>query len=210
MKLKLATGFLAAAAMVVSTAASAAMITFDLRGHGGNLGGHEQFTAGGVTMDAYALTKSGGWNHGGTLRQHSSRGLGVHNGHWLDGSSIDGLGTDEGIEFSFGYGVKLTGLNLSGFNPNWPGYDDYWLDVYDGGSWTSVKAGEESTNLGGGYYGSKFRITARGSNDDFRVKKLTIHHERDQGPGPVAASEPATLALLGLGALALGFSRRKA
>ena len=208
MKLKLATGFLAAAAMVVSTAASAAMITFDLRGSGGNLGGHEQFTAGGVTMDAYSLTRSGGWNYGANLRQTSS-GLGVKN-NIFDSSSVDGFGTDEGIEFSFGYGVKLTGLDLSGFNPGFIDFDDYWLDVYNGGSWTNVLSSAESENLGAGYYGSKFRITARGSNDDFRVAKLTIHHERDQGPGPVAASEPATLALLGLGALALGFSRRKA
>ena len=206
MKLKLATGFLAAAAMVVSTAASAALVTFNLGGGGGNLGGSETFSSGAYSVDARSQLRTfGSWSNSGSLRQ-TSGGLGVS--HFLDSapSQVDGRSVDEGVVFSFGYGVKLTDINLTSFGGN----DDFWLYVYNGGSWSNVISQSGNENIGAGYYGSQFRISGNGFNDEFKIGSVTFDIRRDEGPGPVAASEPASLALLGIGALALGFSRRKA
>lgn len=193
MKKKIVGWLSGVAALVLATSASAALVTFDLRGNNGNIGNPYTFSSGGHDMTARAQVASGsGWSTSRNLYQ-TSNGLGVYGG-WLDSTQIDGNGADESIRFSFGSSVTLVSAWLGSLGGN----DDFNLAVYNNG-WTTVL--DDATSLGGSYTGTHFRFWADHSSDDFYVRGLRFDI--------AAVPEPATLALLGLGIIAVGISRRQ-
>ena len=78
-------------------------------------------------------------------------------------------------------------------------FDDFNLAVYNNG-WMTVEE-DSRTICYSCYTGTAFRFWADSYEDDFFVKQLKFDI-------PTAVPEPATLALLCLGVLAVGVSRR--
>lgn len=182
----------------VSASASAALVTFDLRGNGGSLGNAYTFSSDGYDMTARAQEeRNSGWVNSRSVYQTNS-GLGVkgkREGYFSDSGQVDGWGRDEALVFSFDSSVNLQRARFGSLGY----FDDFNLAVYNNG-WSTVQEDAKSVCYSC-YTGTAFRFWADSFEDDFFIAKLRFDI-------PKAVPEPATLALLCLGVLAVGVSRR--
>ena len=182
----------------ISVSANATLVTFDLRGNGGSLGNAYTFSSDGYDMTTRAQEEvDSGWINRRSVYQ-TNRGLGVKGrkewGH-RDSGQVDGWGRDEALMFSFDSSVSLETANFGSLNRR----DDFNLAIYNNG-WSTVQ--EDSKKVCYSCYtGTAFRFWADSYEDDFFIKQLKFDI-------PTAVPEPATLALLCLGVLAVGVSRR--
>lgn len=181
MKMKLNSLIAGITAVMMASTASAALVTYNFAG-----------VKSGQNFGSYtdgALTVTGNKING------SSKGFGIKR-NFLDSGEVDGAFNNDRITFDFGSGVTLTQINFRNFDSN----DDFVLWA-DGSYQGSFDQDPFNTSIAG----SVFKVGANGHFDNFRISSITV----DSG-AVVSASEPATLAMLGLGALAVGFARRKA
>lgn len=196
--MKILVGWFALAMTLGSASASAALVTFDLRGNGGSLGNSYTFNSDGYEMTATAQEERDfGWVNRRNVFQ-TNRGLGVkgrREGWFPDNGQVDGWGRDEALVFSFDSSVNLQRARFGSMNY----FDDFNLAVYNNG-WTTVQEDSKSVCYAC-YTGTAFRFWADSFEDDFFVSKLKFDI-------PKAVPEPATLALLCLGVIAVGVSRR--
>jgi len=182
----------------ISASANATLVTFNLNGNGGSLGNAYTFSSDGYDMTARAQEEvDSGWINRRNVYQ-TRYGLGVKGrSEWgyRDSGQVDGWGRDEALMFSFDSSVSLETARFGslGFR------DDFNLAVYNNG-WLTVQEDSKSVCYSC-YTGTAFRFWADSYEDDFFIKQLKFDI-------PTAVPEPATLALLCLGVLAVGVSRR--
>mgnify|MGYP006139089699 CR=1 FL=1 len=182
----------------ISASANATLVTFDLTGNGRSLGNAYTFSQDGFDMTARAQEEvDSGWINRRSVYQ-TRYGLGVKGRRehgYQDSGQVDGWGRDEALMFSFDSSVSLETANFGSLRFR----DDFNLAVYNNG-WLTVQ--EDSKKVCYSCYtGTAFRFWADSYEDDFFVKQLKFDI-------PTAVPEPATLALLCLGVLAVGVSRR--
>ena len=182
----------------ISASANATLVTFDLTGNGRSLGNTYTFSQDGFDMTARAQEEvDSGWINRRSVYQ-TRYGLGVKGRReygYQDSGQVDGWGRDEALMFSFDSSVSLETANFGSLRFR----DDFNLAVYNNG-WLTVQ--EDSRKVCYSCYtGTAFRFWADSYEDDFFVKQLKFDI-------PTAVPEPATLALLCLGVLAVGVSRR--
>ena len=182
----------------ISASANATLVTFNLNGNGGSLGNAYPFSSDGYDMTARAQEEvDSGWINRRNVYQ-TRYGLGVKGRRewdYRDSGQVDGWGRDEALMFSFDSSVSLETARFGslGFR------DDFNLAVYNNG-WLTVQEDSKSVCYSC-YTGTAFRFWADSFEDDFFIKQLKFDI-------PTAVPEPATLALLCLGVLAVGVSRR--
>ena len=182
----------------ISASANATLVTFDLTGNGRSLGNTYTFSQDGFDMTARAQEEvDSGWINRRSVYQ-TRYGLGVKGRRehgYQDSGQVDGWGRDEALMFSFDSSVSLETARFGSLRFR----DDFNLAVYNNG-WLTVQ--EDSRKVCYSCYtGTAFRFWADSYEDDFFIKQLKFDI-------PTAVPEPATLALLCLGVLAVGVSRR--
>jgi hypothetical protein len=203
-----------AIALVVAAAgaASAATATFDFRGNGGHASSYT-FEADGLSLDVTAFRYSDSYAPAGDAYVGQwSNGLGV----WARGDSdhqIDGYGKNDALVFSFATPIER--LHSVTFHyTDWN--DDFELFVEDGSGWNRVGEAAVPNDLwdwddhstytfAGDYSGSLFAIGAKGHNDDFKVRGMTVDWNE---PAPIPLPAGAVLLLSGVAGLAA--ARRRA
>lgn len=196
----------AAAVMATASFASASSVSFDFRlnsflpqyASSMHFDGSPSVT--GLDVDVTAFSKSGN-----TVKsQYVSRwvgGLGVLQTGTLIGlpNQFDGLGSKEGLNFSFSSAVSLQSLTFSFADAN----DDVLIALTNGSQTTlfsgNVASGSVTINVAN--LGTNFMLTTLDRSDDYALSGLTVNYALSaQGPTavPLPAAAMGGSALLGL------------
>jgi hypothetical protein len=180
--------FLAASLVILmSSTASAALVSFDFTGGPTQIGDPLSFSEGGYEL---IVTGTPG------VAVDTDFGLGVRSRLLFDSNQVDGAGPDETISFSFAQNVRLVSVIFGAV-----GFDDDFTLALNGvvlGS-ADIPNGNVFDFTQFDLSGTSFGFGVAGSNDDYYISGLTVD---------VAA--PSVIALFGLALAAIGFSRRKA
>ncbi|WP_299837902.1 VPLPA-CTERM sorting domain-containing protein [uncultured Jannaschia sp.] len=207
--------FLAATASLgLAGAAHAATQTFDLSNGGSDTQAVRTYTQGDLTLNVTAATYS--YDHGtktyafgaetvGT--QSYDYGLGVKS-YWGDNHEVDGFLKNEAIVLSFSKAVRLDTLKFSYVDTN----DHFGLFTGD------EKTYEGFARIGNGFFSNYdfqndytntvFAIGAYQSDDDWKMKKITVSYDDTPTPSPVPLPAAAWMLIAGIGGLA-AMGRRK-
>ncbi|HRO61553.1 MAG TPA: PEP-CTERM sorting domain-containing protein, partial [Burkholderiaceae bacterium] len=230
---------LVAAGFTAGNAGAAAIIDFDFSGNKGvktqltfSAGGVEVTATGGAR-------KGGSYDESSTLFSpfpkigQYSHGLGVTSGIF-DSHTADNLSSDEYVKFVFGQAVQVLSVTVAyQYQPAsmclpfvgclWPASGDadasFLVGADPATAWSHVAVAPSHKQAGWYEYtysltdliaDEVFRFGARqGQTDDsFKILGMQVSLATPQDP-PAQVPLPATLALLGVGALALGASRRR-
>jgi hypothetical protein len=204
----------AVAGVLAFSATSAQAVTYDFTGM--SSGQQNTYTYGDLTVGAGHYHTSGGAVHsnitGDSVDDQVTR---AYWGHGIDSdisgggqdsdNQVDGSGDNDVLVFKFGTAVTLVSVRFSYF-----GSDDEFSYFFDGDgngnldgdiladSLNPNGAGSNYT-FGGTYFGTLFGIGAVDSNDEFRVRSITVS----------AVPVPAALPLFGAALLGMGFLARR-
>ncbi len=115
------------------------------------------------------------------LTADSPDGLGVRNSGGDGSDTTDGSGWDDYIILTFDQDVQLESARFGNFNGGYPGYDDFRL-VYDVTGDDNIGAGDFVTtdqddnpfSAFPSIEGNVYAFLATGSNDDWRLRNLTV------------------------------------
>jgi len=189
-----------AALAVASSSAIATPVTFDFTGSLIAVGNPLNFSQDGLNLSVSSTP--------GTVNQVIGLGLGVSQG-FFENPQVDGSGVVEALDFMLSEAVQLLSVGFTRVGSN----DD--ANISDGSLTIGVDLPNPDTvfflgDIGSGsvdvqangLFGSLFSVGAIGSNDEFRVSNIVVERVAE-------VSEPATLALLGLGLLGLLRVRRQ-
>ena len=226
-----------AAGFAAGNAGAAAIIDFDFSGTQG-VESRLTFSAGGVDVSATGGARKGsGYDESSTFFSpfpkigQYSHGLGVSSG-LFDSHTADNLSSDEYVKFVFGQAVQVLSVTVAyEYTPASLCLFGHCIVPASGDADASFLAGADPkagwshvaiapSHKKAGWYeytysltdllaDELFRFGARqGQGDDsFKILGMQVSLATPQEPAQVPL--PATLALLGVGALALGASRRR-
>jgi hypothetical protein len=174
--------------LLISSAASAGLVSYDFTGGPTTFGDPLLFSQDGLDL---SVTGTPG------VSVDTRWGLGVKSSK-RDSYQVDGQGPDETLSFSFLQDVDLVSVIFGNVQYK----DDFSLSV-DGtliGS-ADIPGGNTFDFSAYNFTGNTFDFGVEGRNDDYFIRGITVD--------TVDVSEAGSLALLGLGLVGLGFSRRK-
>lgn len=200
----------ASVAALLALPAAAASVSFDFTGGWGQSSAAHQFSKDGLNLTV------GGWKCGNPCytvsAQRWSSGFGILSGRG-DEHYIDGKDGDEILTLAFGKAVTITSLAFSYADGN----DDVSvLRLANGtvvtdasGRLTLLGNGRGSFTVSNGIVGSIFGVAARGSNDEYKLRGVTVSY--DDPPVPAVPLPAAGWMLMAaIGGLAAARRRRRA
>ena len=218
----------AAFALIASSSASATLLDYsytNLGVTGGEVYNSVSMTVDGIAVDvtAYTIENNGaglissmaqitGTGLGVYVSSSASGNLGVLSSSSGDGTNMDGGGSasdpDEGLLFTFSEAVSLSYINFDSFGSG----DDFNLtvdgvtllwDFNDSDLPNPLVPGSPDNDefLFSGISGTEFLFWVDSDSDSMRIDRMRVDR--------VSVSEPATLALMGLGLAWLGFRKKR-
>ena len=194
-------------------AASAATHTFDLANDGVTKQSERSFTYGDLALTVTGVlydydVRTGKAVFEPVRTQSWDRGIGIDTGRYLDSHLVDGAGKREALIFSFNKDVKLDSVSFS----YWDWNDNFALAT---GETTDLKgifgsgiSFDHTETFSKNYTSNIFAIGAVGSDDEYKVKSLTVSYEDMPTPSPVPLPAAAWMLIAGIGTLAAA-KRRK-
>ena len=188
------------------SAGGASAATFDFTGGPGRENGSFAYALDGLslTVSGAAFDASGIWGYGGLVGDWDT-GLGLRTSS-RDSHTVDGNGHDELLLFSFSEDVRLSSVSFSYADSD----DDFTLfaDSTAGfanvGAWRLAPTGSIAAfDFQTMWTGSVFGIGAAGSNDEFKIRSVTVERLLADPNQPAVVPLPPTFALMAAAAAGL-------
>lgn len=210
---------LAGALAMCASSAMAATVSFSLGGPTDNNESSFVYSQGGVdlTVSGIRCGNSAGPNSAScnaALIDRYDGGIGMDGGG-NDSHQVDGSGSNEFLKLAFNPSITLKSASFTYVS----NLDTFRLYTHNGTDWdyegdanpcNQLFCVNPSTtytyNFAGTYFGSMFLIGATGSNDDFKLKAVSVDYEVAAVPLPAAG----WMLVAGLGGIAALKRRRKA